>query len=186
MGGPKHLLRHGSSGATLLDWQWRRVAPHFQRAVLLSGRTELKNFTEAVQITDPCEFLGQGPLAALLSGLESLSPESWMAVLAVDYPYFPVKAFKEAQHLLGNHDGLVFCEQDSRRHWLCAYYHARLALPLRDALNQGERAVKKFMAQQNIRYHLLPTPHGDSAFLNLNRPEDLHHTEFQLSFRPLR
>ena len=186
MGRPKHLLRHQSSGQPLLHWQWQRLAPHFARSLILSGSTELEEFEDGIQITDPHEFVGQGPLAALLSALESVQPDSWVAVLAVDYPYFPVEAFQEAEERLAHHDGLVFCDEESQRHWLCAFYHARLATPLRESLSEGERAVKRFMAQRDIRYHPLTSLRGDRAFLNLNRPEDLRETEFQLSFRPVR
>ena len=84
MGRPKHLLRHQSSGQPLLHWQWQRLAPHFARSLILSGSTELEVFEDGIQVTDPQEFVGQGPLAALLSALESVQPDSWVAVLAVE------------------------------------------------------------------------------------------------------
>lgn len=178
MGAPKHELIHDKTGLSLLEWQLQRLSPHFNETVILPGQTVIHEI-QAEQILDPADHLGKGPLVGMLAAMKFTSL-NWVAIVAVDYPYIPPTAFKQAwQNLSADAQGVIFVDRQGRHHWLCGFYNTSLIPQIEESLDSQDFAVKRLMRTQSLEFHRVAN-NDRQALLNLNRPEDLQDSDFRL------
>jgi molybdopterin-guanine dinucleotide biosynthesis protein A len=187
MGGAKESLTEITSGRTLLQVQLQRLTPHFQEVLVLVGpdarSSPIPNSAErAKPIWDPPEHSGHGPLAGLLAGLLACRTD-WLALLAVDTPFFPPEAFGQAlERAPGGCQALGFVGPEGRPQWLPGLYRPALHSSVEEALGWGERSLGRWM--QAREHAFLPwidsqVP-ASRAFANLNTPEAARQAGFQL------
>ncbi len=177
MGFPKHLLTDGR-GRTLLQVQLRRLSPHYQETLVLTGPQSLPQESGFRNVSDPEEWNGQGPLAGLLAAFKVASAP-WVALFGVDQPNFDPELHR---WLLGTASSssqgpqpkiLSLSDRRGQPQWLVGLYHREVIKPLQEFLTSGERAIHRF-ASRVPTLTLRPPDElapDDTPFLNLNTPE---------------
>ncbi len=172
MGCPKHLLKQHDTGLSLLEHHIARASQHPFRRRYLAGVDSEKLPPDWQSLADSLEFAGQGPLAGLAAAL-TLSETGWVAVLAVDYPNFPLHQFFRAAVEHPNPDWIVFSDREGREQWLCSLMKPKLAGLVTGALREGRRSVHGLRNHTRCLVLGLGENEAPGAFLNLNTPHDL-------------
>jgi molybdopterin-guanine dinucleotide biosynthesis protein A len=125
-------------------------------------------------------FSKQGPLAGILAGLEATQAD-WLGVQAVDCPLFPPELFHHAlRSETGAAEVIVFQDSQANPHWLLGLYKQELRLRIRESLQRGCRAVKRFAENIEVAVLKLPNPYDDLVFTNLNTPSDLSKAGYRI------
>ncbi len=157
-------------GRPLVSHVISRLAPQACR-VLISANRHLDTYAALGHdvLPDPPGLSFAGPLAGMLAGLHALPEGAWLLTAPCDSPHLPPDLAARLLEAALPH-GLAFA-QAAREHPTHALLHTRLRAPLADHLNDGGRAVLRWMQAQ---------PHGvarfddETAFANFNHLADLH------------
>lgn len=116
-----------------------------------------------------------GPLAGMLSGLESMQNE-WVAFVPCDVPFVPADIVERLWQ--GRDNALAaYIDDGERGHPTIALLHRSLAANLRHYLEQGERKLMLFLEGEGAKRVTYPRP---ECFINFNTPEDCLRVEQQL------
>ena len=126
-----------------------------------------------VPVLPDAGFLGEGPLAGVLAGLEWAESQGAEALLTVpgDTPLLPHGLAER----LAPAPGSVECA--GQRHHLIAVWPVGLRLALRTFLSRpGSRQAWRFAEYIGMRYVAFPSDWAD-LFINVNTPDDLARVE---------
>ncbi len=155
-------------GRSLIDWVIDRLAPQANR-VLISANRHLDDYRHRglEVVSDPIPDLG--PLGGLLAVLPRLSPEEGLLTVPCDTPRLPsdLAARLQCSPQVG------IARDPHRIHWLIARYPPGTLRGLEAYLQRGGRSVHGFLA--TLPHRMVAFPDA-SAFVNLNRPQDLEDT----------
>jgi molybdopterin-guanine dinucleotide biosynthesis protein A len=120
-----------------------------------------------------------GPLAGLVAALEwaSTQPEiKWVMALAGDLPFMQASVVQQIQVTARTHPGLaVVAMGDCGPEPLIAAYPVAFAIPARQMLDQGKRALQGLLDLQPWMPCATPEVLGNdtiSPYFNLNLPQD--------------
>lgn len=170
--------RMGGVDKGLQPWQGRPLAAHVLDALrpqvsrlLVSANRHLDTYAAFGHpvLPDPDGLAFAGPLAGMLAGLQAIPDDAWLLTAPCDGPHLPPDLATRLLDAAQPH-GLAFA-QAGREHPTHALLHARLREPLAAHLQDGGRAVLRWMRG---------LPHGtarfddEAAFANLNHLTDLH------------
>lgn len=159
------------AGAPLLGHVLDRLEPQVE-AVAISANGDPTRFA-ARRLPVLPDATPQGPLSGILSGLDWAAGQGATAVvsIAVDTPFFPpdlVPRLLLAAETAGT--PVALAETEGRTHPTFGLWPVGLRADLRATLARGEARVMDFARRHG--YAAAPFPQ-ETAFLNLNTPEDL-------------
>ncbi|WP_203247524.1 molybdenum cofactor guanylyltransferase [Sporosarcina beigongshangi] len=142
--------------------------------VIIVTRPELvDNYpVEVGVITDVAEFAGLGPLAGILSAMESVEADRYI-VLPCDMPYVDEAVIGK---LLVQHEQAVTAVVvDGRQHPLVSIWDRSVKGNLREALDNGQLRVMPVLKSSGVRWidGSLLTDDEKRVFTNMNTPEVL-------------
>jgi molybdopterin-guanine dinucleotide biosynthesis protein A len=125
------------------------------------------------QVADPLP--NAGPLAGLAAGLER-ARHDLVAVLAVDMPFASADVFRLLETLWSGEEALVPETEDGLEP-LHAVYAKHAAPGLREALNDGVRAMHEALREIDVRIvreaEWRPADPSGRFAINVNSPQDL-------------
>lgn len=172
-------------GRSLLDRAIERLAPQVS-ALAINANGDPARFSGSGLPVLSDNFAGfAGPLAGILAGLDwaaKTGAESIVTV-AVDTPFFPCDLVPQ---LLLASEGMtcpaaIAASRDGqgavRVHPVFGLWNTALRGDLREILEAGLRKVSLWADQQSARIAIFP---DDTAFFNLNVPDDLIKAETML------
>ncbi|MAT13684.1 MAG: molybdopterin-guanine dinucleotide biosynthesis protein A [Planctomyces sp.] len=177
MGEPKAWLPFGRPGGTMLTEVVATVRKVCEPVVVVAAPEQsLPELPDDVQILrDPVP--GQGPLAALVTGLSAL-PEHVDAVFlcSCDVPLLSAEFITGlAEHMRSNDDFVVPRDRDIR-HPLAALYRPTVISVAHELLSHGTRSLQKMLDQLSGREisgdDLRQLDPDGVNLLNVNLPED--------------
>jgi len=123
-----------------------------------------------------------GPLAGVLAGLDRLARAGGetLVTVAADVPFVPgdlVPRLLLAAEGMAHPLAVAAAPEGGqlRRHPVCALWPVGLRDDLRAALAQGVRRIGAFAEEAGARVAFFPD--GETAFMNVNTPEDLVRAE---------
>lgn len=161
-------------GLPLVGWVSRTLLQRCSAPLLISANQHADRYAQfGTVVPDPYYIESyQGPLAGLLALLEHCTT-SWLMVLPVDTPFVSVAvveglwAAKEKKPESG-----IYFVQHQRSYPLCLLIHKKWLIPLREAVQGGQRRVQSWLMQNNadaVDFLYLPA----AQFFNINTPEDI-------------
>lgn len=155
-------------GKTLLQQAIDRLHEVTPDIYLSVNQRQYDLFNEEHQcISD--KYIDKGPLGGILSALEHLQTD--IIVLAVDMPALSVEPL---QNLLnrGSATGSLIAHRDNSGFWqpLPSYWPQKSIIILKQAISENDYSLNQLL---QIHGQSIKTPLDKSAFLNMNRPEDL-------------
>lgn len=157
------------AGRPLLAWVLAALAPQAAPIALNANGDPARFAGFNLPVLDDGRFLGQGPLAGVLAGLDWAAAQGASAVLSVsgDTPFIPAD-------LAARLAPPPACAQSAGRvHPLVALWPVAARTPLRRFLETpGPRAVRDFTADLGMRLVDFPVGAWD-PFYNINTPDDL-------------
>ncbi|MFD1927440.1 molybdenum cofactor guanylyltransferase [Sporosarcina siberiensis] len=142
--------------------------------VVIVTRPELiqRHREEDYVLTDIIEFAGLGPLAGILSGMESVEADRYV-VLPTDMPYVTSEVLEK---LMGYHKkGITAVISEERRHPLVSIWDNHFKNALRNALENERLSVMRLLDENHscwIPGYLL-TDNEELVFTNVNTPDVL-------------
>ncbi|MER2090110.1 MAG: molybdenum cofactor guanylyltransferase [Sporosarcina sp.] len=123
-------------------------------------------------IIDKPEYAGLGPLAGILSVMESVEADRY-AVLPCDMPYVDSRAMSK---LVEHHEkGVTAVVSDGRYHPLVSIWNQQLKRALKKSLESGQLSVMGLLTQSDVVWingNAL-TDDEKRMFTNVNTPEAL-------------
>lgn len=165
MGRPKSLLP--IAGTTLIEWQLRRLAPHFAHFLVAARSDEQLPAALRHCLVRDLHRAG-GPLAGIESGLAATPYDAVLAV-ACDMPAVTADLACRLVAAAGPDVDAVVPRVDGRPEPVCAVYRTSAAGPIAAALAEGR--LKAADALDGLRVRWLDGE--DSAqFANLNTPAE--------------
>ena len=134
---------------------------------------QMQCFPSSVNVkTDLARYAGLGPLAGILSVMESVEADRY-AVLPCDMPHVNSRAMTK---LLVHHEkGVTAVISDGRYHPLVSIWDGQLKSAVKKALLNDQLSVMKLLSSQEavwINGNSL-TDDENRMFMNVNTPEDL-------------
>jgi molybdopterin-guanine dinucleotide biosynthesis protein A len=179
MGADKASTRIGD--ATLLDHSVARFAPPGTTVVVSIGSRALAVPDRAITVLD--HEPGLGPLAGM-TALLAKAPAPFMLIVPIDLPLFPAGCGDAmAAALQGAH--AVALGWKGRTEPFPALVSRDLAPLFNDLLRRGLRRADAFHDHARCRVvpfaDLFPGRNAETAFLNVNTPEDLARAEALLA-----
>ena len=167
MGRDKALLSCGQT--TLLEHALGVLRTVCDDVAIAGSRDDLSSF--APVIAD--EFADSGPLSGMHAALKQ-SQYAWNLFLAVDLPLIePAHANMLLEYPRTPNTLAVTAEADGRLQPLFGVYHWKLAGPIEQALQAGERAVIPMLESISAPDGLLRVEFPASTLLNVNTPGEL-------------
>lgn len=164
MGRDKALLRYGN--VPLVVHVAQQVREATGSATLVGSRALYGHLGWPVIEDEPGER--NGPLGGMIAALAQ-SPAERNLIVACDMPWLQAAALADLVHFSSAAD--VVCARVEGR-WLeplCAVYHRRCLPMLRQALGEGERAVRRILSRLTVE----EWPVADGRLVaNANTPED--------------
>lgn len=173
MGQDKALLRLGNS--TFIEWLARRLADDWS-PTLLVGRPEQRDSLPPQFRFVPDRIAGAGPLAGLLTGLESVRDQAELAlVLACDSPLFPLPVAQLLRAAIGDADAAIpHCH--GRWYGLTALYRTGVVPQLQAMLAAGHRRLQDLPSWIRVRpvkqQELAAADPELLSLQNVNTPEE--------------
>lgn len=123
-------------------------------------------------MTDLALYAGLGPLAGILSVMESVEADRY-AVLPCDMPHINSRAMSK---LMAHHKkGVTAVISDGRYHPLVSIWDGQLKSAVKEALTNDQLRVMKLLFSQEVMWvngNSL-TDDENRMFMNVNTPEDL-------------
>ncbi|MBZ6396744.1 MULTISPECIES: molybdenum cofactor guanylyltransferase MobA [Pantoea] len=110
-----------------------------------------------------------GPLAGIYSALRAIEGD-WAVFSSCDTPAIPLNFVEQLVQQRGDAPA-VWVRSQERDHPTLALIHRDVAAPLQAYLQAGERRLMQFLRHQGGHAVLLPD--DESAFHNINTPDDL-------------
>ncbi|MEK5040108.1 molybdenum cofactor guanylyltransferase [Sporosarcina sp. FSL K6-3457] len=143
---------------------------HCDEVIIVTRQELLKCFPEGVKaITDIIDYKGLGPLAGILSAMESVEADRYI-VLPCDMPYVDEKVVGK---LLAQHEQAVTAVVvDGRQHPLVSIWDRSMKGNLREVLANGQLRVMPVLASSGVRWINggLLTDDERRVFTNVNTP----------------
>lgn len=170
-GSPKAFATH--EGHSFYYYSVEALRPICDEIVVVA-RPEFKElFPDSVHVTTDLElYAGMGPLAGILSAMESMQADRYV-VLPCDMPFIEVGI---TERLLELHDGdISSITVEGKRHPLVSVWNANVKSTIKQALHDGNRRVMDVQAQHECRWieGALVTDTPEIAFKNVNTPCEL-------------
>ncbi len=146
---------------------------HCDEVVIVTRQELLKCFPEGIKvITDVMDYRGLGPLAGILSAMESVEADRYI-VLPCDMPYVDKSVVGKllAQHV----QGVTAVETDGRHHPLVSIWDGNVKDNIQDALANGQLRVMPVLASSGVSWidGGLLTDDEQRVFANVNTPKVL-------------
>lgn len=146
---------------------------HCDAVIIVTRQELLECFPEGITaITDIMDYRGLGPLAGILSAMESVEADRYI-VLPCDMPY--VDETVVGKLLLQHSRGVTAVVTGGRQHPLVSIWDRVVKDDLQDALDNGQLRVMPVLESSGVRWidgHLL-TDDEKRVFTNVNTPEVL-------------
>ncbi len=106
---------------------------------------------------------GEGPLGGIIAALQTSDSEHSRAehslIVACDMPWLTVNALRELLAERGKVEAdVILARSENGIEPLCAIYHRRCLPVLEAALREGQRAVRRVIAQLNVHEWPVPDP----------------------------
>ncbi|TCP52393.1 molybdopterin-guanine dinucleotide biosynthesis protein A [Tumebacillus sp. BK434] len=122
------------------------------------------------------EYAGQGPLAGLHAGLTGLPADEKACLVACDLPFLQAGILQDLAQVLEEQPGLqaVVPQEGERLYPVCALYHGQVREIAASCLQNGENAMKRFLAKLQVGYVPIEryAAYEPPPFLNMNTPAD--------------
>lgn len=170
-GSPKMFAKH--EGKEFYRYSWEALKPYCDTVAVVARPEFLHRFPNKLRkLTDIEPFEGQGPLAGILSAMESIEADRYI-VLPCDMPFITPDV---VGRLLGAHSqDITAVSVEGKRHPLVSVWQAGTAPSIRRALGEGSRRVMDVQAAHDVRWvegrRLSDTP--EKSFKNINTPCEL-------------
>lgn len=157
-------------GVPYFKYSLQAMAP-FCEACLIVTRPELvPQFPEEIKtVTDLAEIAGQGPVAGILTGMESMKADRYV-VLPCDMPFMEPGVIGE---LLKRHQsGVTAVVLDGKNHPLVSVWDASAKAEVRQALESGQRRVMEVQEKIGVQWvdGCSLTCNPAKVFENVNTP----------------
>ncbi len=170
-GSPKAFAKR--DGRYFYDFAVDALEIHCDEVIIVT-RPELvdRYLVEVVLITDVAEFAGLGPLAGILSAMESMEADRYI-VLPCDMPFVDGEVVGK---LLEHHEqGVTAVITDGRHHPLVSVWDYSVKKVLRETLVSGQLRVMKVLSTSGVVWvdGSLLTDEEERVFTNVNTPEVL-------------
>ncbi|MFD1204915.1 molybdenum cofactor guanylyltransferase [Sporosarcina contaminans] len=175
------LSRRFGSPKAFASWQGRQfyersidaIGQLCEELVIVTRQELVDRFPKELHVvTDIEPFVGDGPLAGILSGMEAIEADRYI-VLPCDMPFTTEEVMREL--IRRHHGGVTAVEVDGKRHPLCSIWDASVKKGLRNALENGQRRVMIVQENHGVRWidgHEL-TKNARISFENVNTPDIL-------------
>ncbi|OWU85427.1 molybdopterin-guanine dinucleotide biosynthesis protein A [Oceanicola sp. 22II-s10i] len=179
-GADKAALRLG--GRALIDHVADRFLPQVDPAAISANGDpgRFARFGLPVLADGPDE--GLGPLAGVLAGLDwaAGAGADTVVTVSVDTPFLPQDLVPRLLMVTeGMTAPLAVAAGPDGIHPTCALWPVAIREDLRAALRQGVRRIGAWAEEMGARRAFFPD--GETAFLNLNRPDDIARAEALLA-----
>lgn len=167
-GEPKALVKW--KGIPFLSYAVEALRPVTDNIVVISHLAELHEFPDIRVTEDIPTYQGNGPLAGILTGMETLEAD-WYIVLPCDTPLITNEIVERlVQYAKGE---AVIPMVAGREQPLVAVYHRSVQEKLRQQLQEGKRSMHEFLALCSVTY---VTEHDlaihPSVFCNINTKQE--------------
>ncbi len=163
-------------GEPLYQHVLRRLQPQVN-IVLISANHNIDRYqSSGCQVVTDSMPDYPGPLAGMLSGLRHSKTE-WVAFCACDTPWLPTDFVARLWQQRGIAPA-AWVQSTQRDHPALALVNRALADDLEAWLLRGERRLMQFLREHGG--HAVTFPDAESAFRNINTPDDLEHEERML------
>ncbi|WP_318614871.1 molybdenum cofactor guanylyltransferase [Sporosarcina sp. YIM B06819] len=143
---------------------------HCDEVIIVTRRELLECFPEGITaITDIIDYKGLGPLAGILSAMESVEADRYI-VLPCDMPYVDEAVIGKL--LLQHEQRVTAVVVDGRQHPLVSIWDSRVKGNLQEALDNGQLRVMPVLAKSGVRWidGGLLTDDEKRVFTNVNTP----------------
>ncbi|MCM3744316.1 molybdenum cofactor guanylyltransferase [Sporosarcina luteola] len=173
--------RFGSPKA-FAEWEGRHfyecslavLSPFCEECIVVTRPELVERFPdELLVITDLERFMGQGPIAGILSGMGKLQADRYV-VLPCDMPFMTADV---VGRLLECHSsGVTAVVLDGKLHPLVSVWDAEVLPDLREALENGKRRVMDVQEKHGVQWvkgELLAEGDAHRTFMNANTPDVL-------------
>ena len=123
-------------------------------------------------MTDKVEYAGLGPLAGILSAMESVEANRYI-VLPCDMPFIDDKSISKLITL--HNKGVTAVISDGRYHPLVSIWDKQLKRAVKKSLENGQLSVMKLLTHSDIMWinGSVLTDDEKQMFTNVNTPEAL-------------
>ncbi|HEX5563504.1 MAG TPA: molybdenum cofactor guanylyltransferase [Sporosarcina sp.] len=150
------------------------LTPYCEESIIVTRPELVERFSEGLNVTTDIEpFMGQGPIAGILSGMEKLRAERYI-VLPCDMPFMTADV---VGRLLDSHSsGVTAVVLDGKLHPLVSVWDAAVLPDLRESLENGKRRVMDVQEKHGVRWiegELLTEDDAHRIFMNANTPDIL-------------
>lgn len=161
-------------GRPFYEWSLEALSPFCEDCIVVTRPELVDRFPESMLVTTDREpFVGQGPIAGILSGMERLPAERYL-VLPCDMPFMTADVIRR---LLDCHSsGVTAVVLDGKLHPLVSVWDAVVLPDLREALENGRRRVMDVQEKHGVRWiegGLLTEDDASKVFMNANTPDVL-------------
>lgn len=177
MGRPKPLLP--VAGTTLIEWQLRRLEPHFAHALVAARGEEQVPAGLRHRLVRDLHRAG-GPLAGIESGLAA-TPHDAVFALACDMPAVTPDLARRLVAAAGPDVDAAVPRLWGRPEPACAVYRTSAAGPIAAALGEGR--LRAADALEGLRVRWLDGEDG-AQFANLNTPAEYRAFRERLEVAP--
>jgi cyclic pyranopterin phosphate synthase len=171
MGRDKALLSYGST--TLLSHTIEIMQSVTETVLVVVDTADRYPFLRGLRVA-PDLYPNAGPLGGIVTGLAALE-DGYHVVAACDMPFLRPALLRFLLAEAQGGDGAV-PEIDGHLEPLCAVYHRRCLLPLKEQLEAGQRAAHRAIRLLNLKRvgeEALRRVDPDLvSFTNINTPED--------------
>ncbi|MCM3755957.1 molybdenum cofactor guanylyltransferase [Sporosarcina aquimarina] len=167
-GSPKAFATH--NGKCFYEYAIAALTPHCKQVVVVARPEDVNRFPSTWHVvTDLQEFAGQGPLAGVLTGMNTIQSE-WYAVLPCDVPFADDSIIRE---LMNHRTGYtaVAIEEVGKLHPLLSIWSKEAEPMIRSSLEMGNRSVRPLIQHWVDGQALLGKK--PSLFVNVNSPGQL-------------
>ncbi|WP_342513388.1 molybdenum cofactor guanylyltransferase [Sporosarcina sp. FSL K6-1522] len=149
------------------------LASHCDEVVVVTRQELVARFPVGVNvIMDGVKYAGRGPLAGILSGMESVEADRYV-VLPCDMPFVDGEVIGE---LLARHEQAVTAVVvEGRHHPLVSVWDADVMQVLREALDSDQLRVMAVLSTSGVTWieGYVLTENEKQVFANVNTPEVL-------------
>ena len=160
-------------GEPLYQHVLRRFQPQVNIVLISANRNIDRYQSSGCQVVTDLMPDYPGPLAGMLSGLRNSRTE-WVAFCACDTPWLPTDFVARLWQQRGDSPA-VWVRSTLRDHPALALVNRALADDLEAWLLRGERRLMQFLHEHGG--HAVKLSDAESAFRNINTPDDLEDEE---------
>jgi molybdenum cofactor guanylyltransferase len=173
-GSPKAVARYKND--YFINYSIKALKGNVNQITVVSHPNLLSHLTTLLNekiIKDLPAFQGFGPLAGILSGMES-TPATWYVVLPCDTPKLSMEMIdKLLTFCEDNYDAIVPVIQE-RKQPLIAVYHDRVKKVINDLLEDRDLKMNSLLNSCRVKYVTEEDLKSSGReFENINQPEDL-------------